>query len=130
VIAVMQPHRYTRLGALKDEFATCFFDADAVLIADVYAAGETPIAGVDRDMLVNLVRRTHRDVTPLGAPGDLPGLIWQMARPGDVVVFLGAGNITAWAHALPGQIQQMAAEHGGLRAIANDPGPLNSGSAG
>jgi UDP-N-acetylmuramate--alanine ligase len=130
VIAVMQPHRFTRLGALKDEFATCFSDADAVLIAEVYAAGETPIAGVNRDMLVGLVRRAgHRDATPLGAPGDLPGLIWQMARPGDVVVFLGAGNITAWAHALPGQLQQIAAEHGGLRAIANDPGPFNSGSA-
>jgi UDP-N-acetylmuramate--alanine ligase len=130
VIAVMQPHRYTRLSALKDEFATCFSDADAVLIADVYAAGETPIAGVNRDMLVSLVRRAgHRDVTPLGAPGDLPGLVWQAARPGDVVVCLGAGNITAWAHALPGQIQQIAAEHAGPRAIANDPGPLNSGSA-
>jgi UDP-N-acetylmuramate--alanine ligase len=85
---------------------------------------------VNRDMLVGLVRHAgHRDVSPLGAPGDLPGLIWQMARPGDVVVFLGAGNITAWAHALPGQIQQIAAEHGGPRAIANDAGPLNSGSA-
>ena len=77
---------------------------------------------VNRDMLVGLVRHAgHRDVTPLGGPGDLPGLIWQMARPGDVVVFLGAGNITAWAHALPGQIQQIAAEHAGPRAIANDP---------
>ena len=130
VIAVMQPHRYTRLSSLKAEFATCFTDADAVLIADVYAAGETPIEGVNRDMLVGLVRRAgHRDVTPIGGPGDLPGLIWQAARPGDVVVCLGAGNITAWAHALPGQIQQLAAEHAGPRAIANDPGPLNSGSA-
>ena len=59
----------------------------------------------------------------LGGPGDLPGLIWQMARPGDVVVCLGAGNITGWAHALPGQLQQIAAEQAGPRAIANDPGP-------
>jgi UDP-N-acetylmuramate--alanine ligase len=124
VIAVMQPHRYTRLAALKNDFAACFSDADTVLIAPVYAAGETLIEGVDRDMLVNLVRRGgHRDVTPLDGPGDLPGLIWQMARPGDVVVFLGAGNITSWAHALPGQLQQLAAEHANLRAIANDPGP-------
>ncbi|MFI5032431.1 MAG: UDP-N-acetylmuramate--L-alanine ligase [Reyranellales bacterium] len=125
VIAVMQPHRYTRLGALRDEFATCFVDADTVLIADVYAAGETPIAGVNRDMLVSLVQRAgHRDAHALQGPGDLPGLIWQMARPGDVVVFLGAGNITAWAHALPGQLQQIAAEQAGPRAIANgnDPG--------
>ena len=125
VIAVMQPHRYTRLASLKAEFATCFSDADAVIIADVYAAGEAPIEGVNCDMLVGLVRRAgHRDVTPLGAPDSLPGLIWQTARPGDVVVCLGAGNITAWAHALPGQIQQLAAEQAGPRGIAsaNDPG--------
>ena len=122
VIAVMQPHRFTRLASLKAEFATCFGDADTVIVADVYAAGETPIEGVNRDMLVNLVRKAgHRDVSALGGPGDLPGLIWQIARPGDVVVCLGAGNITAWAHALPGQIQQMAAEHAVPRAIANDP---------
>jgi UDP-N-acetylmuramate--alanine ligase len=125
VVAVMQPHRYSRLASLKAEFASCFTDADAVIIADVYAAGEAPIEGVNRDMLVNLVRRAgHRDVTPLGGPGALPTLIWQTARPGDVVVCLGAGNITAWAHALPGQLQQLAAEQAGPRAIANanDPG--------
>jgi UDP-N-acetylmuramate--alanine ligase len=125
VIAVMQPHRFTRLASLKAEFAACFADADAVIVADVYAAGEAPIEGVNRDMLVSLVSRAgHRDVTPLGAPGDLPALIWQVARPGDVVVCLGAGNITAWAHALPGQLQQLATEQAGPRAIANanDPG--------
>jgi UDP-N-acetylmuramate--alanine ligase len=123
VIAVMQPHRYSRLGALREEFATCFGDADTVIIADVYAAGEAPIEGVNRDMLVGLVRKSsNRDVMPLESPGDLPGLIWQVARPGDVVVCLGAGNITAWAHALPGQIQQLAAEQGGPRPIANDSG--------
>jgi len=130
VIAVMQPHRFTRLASLKNEFAGCFGDADAVVIADVYAAGETPIEGVNRDLLVGLVQRAgHRDVTPLEGPGDLPGLIWQMARPGDVVVCLGAGNITSWAHALPGQLRQLAAGPGALRAIANDAGSLGDGSA-
>ena len=123
VIAVMQPHRFSRLGALKNEFATCFTDADTVFIADVYAAGEAPIEGVSRDMLVGLAQRAgHRDVHPLPGPADLPNLVWQIARPGDVVVCLGAGNITAWAHALPGQLQQLAGE-AGPRAIANDHGP-------
>ena len=66
---------------------------------------------------------TVRDVHPLPSPGDLPNLIWQVARPGDVVVCLGAGNITAWAHALPGQLQQLAGDNAGPRAIANDHGP-------
>jgi UDP-N-acetylmuramate--alanine ligase len=120
----MQPHRYSRLAALRDEFAACFTDADCVLIADVYAAGEAAIEGVNRDMLVDLVRRAgHRDVMPLEGPGALPGLVAGMARPGDVVVCLGAGNITAWAHALPGQLLQMAADRPALRAVANDPDP-------
>ncbi len=130
VIAVMQPHRYSRLASLKAEFAACFGDADTVIIADVYAAGETPIEGINRDMLVGLATRAgHREVMPLEAPADLPNMIWQISRPGDVVVFLGAGSITSWAHALPGQIQQLAVERAGPRAIANDSGPLNSGSA-
>jgi UDP-N-acetylmuramate--alanine ligase len=117
----MQPHRYTRLASLKAEFATCFADADAVIIADVYAAGEAPIEGVSRDLLVGLVRQAgHREVAALSSPADLPAMIWQMARPGDVVVCLGAGNITAWAHALPGQLQQLAGDHAGPRAVAND----------
>ena len=130
VIAVMQPHRYSRLASLKAEFAASFGDADTVIIADVYAAGEAPIEGVNRDMLVALTLRAgNREVVALQAPGELPELIWKIAHPGDVVVCLGAGNITSWAHALPGQIQQFAVERAGPRAIANDPGPANSGSA-
>jgi UDP-N-acetylmuramate--alanine ligase len=105
VIAVVQPHRYTRLSSLFEPFSTCFNDADAVIIADVYAAGETPIPGADRDSLVNAVRaRGHRQVMALDSPQQLAGIVKDMARPGDYVVCLGAGNITQWAYALPGEL--------------------------
>ncbi|MBV9833371.1 MAG: UDP-N-acetylmuramate--L-alanine ligase [Alphaproteobacteria bacterium] len=124
VIAVVQPHRYTRLRDLRDDFARCFGDADAVIIADVYAAGEAPIAGIDRDMLVERISRAgHSRVFALDGPGQLPSLVWSIARPGDVVVCLGAGNITAWAHALPGQLQQIATQQA-PRAVANDSGSV------
>ncbi|GAB4072094.1 UDP-N-acetylmuramate--L-alanine ligase [Ancylobacter sonchi] len=106
VIAVVQPHRYTRLHSLFDQFATCFNDADHVIVADVYAAGEAPIAGVDRDHLVEALRaRGHRSVQPLPAPDALAGLVKGLAKPGDYVICLGAGNITQWAYALPGQLE-------------------------
>ena len=106
VIAVMQPHRYTRLAALFEQFCTCFNDADAVIIANVYAAGEAPIAGADRDSLVAGLRaRGHRNVTALDDSLQLAGLIKGIARPGDYVVCLGAGNITQWAYALPGELE-------------------------
>jgi len=105
VIAVMQPHRYTRLSALFDQFCTCFNDADAVIIAHVYPAGEAPIAGVDRDALVAGLRaRGHRNVIALDESQALAGLIKGIARPGDYVVCLGAGNITQWAYALPNEL--------------------------
>src|SRR5207302_7779986 len=76
VIAVMQPHRYTRLAALFDQFCTCFNDADAVIIAHVYAAGEAPIPGADRDTLVAGLRaRGHRRVATLDEPAQLAGMI-------------------------------------------------------
>jgi UDP-N-acetylmuramate--alanine ligase len=105
VIAVMQPHRYTRLAALFDQFCTCFNDADAVIIAHVYAAGETPIAGADRDALVAGLRaRGHRNVRALDDSQALARLIKGIAQPRDYVVCLGAGNITQWAYALPGEL--------------------------
>ncbi len=110
VIAVVQPHRYTRLSNLYEGFCTCFNDADAVIVADVYAAGETPIAGFDRDALVRGLReRGHRNVVPLDHPDDLPDLVLRLARPGDFVVCLGAGSITAWANALPARLDERAA---------------------
>ena len=105
MIAVVQPHRYTRLKSLFEPFSTCFNDADAVIVADVYPAGEAPIEGADRDSLVHGLRaRGHRQVIPLDDPGDIAGIIARLARPGDIVVFLGAGNITQWAYALPGEL--------------------------
>lgn len=106
VIAVVQPHRYTRLQSLFDQFATCFNDANHVIVADVYAAGEAPIPGIDRDHLVEALRaRGHRSVIALPGPDALAGIVKGLAKPGDYVVCLGAGNITQWAYALPGQLE-------------------------
>jgi UDP-N-acetylmuramate--alanine ligase len=109
VIAVVQPHRYSRLRDLFDEFSACFADADTVVVADVYAAGEAPLDGVSRDSLVDGLRRYgHRRVLPLGGPSDLAGLVRQEATAGDLVVLLGAGDITSWAYALPGELEALA----------------------
>jgi UDP-N-acetylmuramate--alanine ligase len=109
VIAVMQPHRYTRLKSLFEPFSTCFNDADAVIIAEVYSAGEPPIAGADRDHLVAAVRaRGHRQVIALPDQPQLAGIVKGLARPGDYVVCLGAGNITQWAYALAGELKAIA----------------------
>jgi UDP-N-acetylmuramate--alanine ligase len=105
VIAVVQPHRYTRLQVLFEQFCTCFNDADAVIVAPVYSAGEAPIEGVDRDSLVQGLRKNgHRQVFALDSPDRLHLLVSSMAKPGDYVVCLGAGSITQWAYALPGEL--------------------------
>ncbi len=102
IIAVVQPHRYTRLRDLFEDFCSCFNDADAVIVAPVHAAGEAPIEGYDRDSLVEGLRaRGHRQVTALDAPERLADIIGALAEPGDLVVFLGAGTITNWANDLP-----------------------------
>ncbi|MFA6267911.1 MAG: UDP-N-acetylmuramate--L-alanine ligase [Pseudolabrys sp.] len=111
VIAVVQPHRYTRLKSLFEPFSTCFNDADAVVVANVYAAGEAPIEGADRDHLVMALRaRGHRQVIPLDGPEQLAGIIKGLAKPGDYVVCLGAGSISQWAYALPGELQALDAK--------------------
>jgi UDP-N-acetylmuramate--alanine ligase len=108
VIAVVQPHRYSRLHDLFNEFCACFNDADTVIVADVYAAGEQPIEGADKMSLVEGLRRFgHRRAIPLDSPAALTGLIAEEAKPGDLVVLLGAGDITAWAYALPGQLEAL-----------------------
>ncbi|MFN3659289.1 MAG: UDP-N-acetylmuramate--L-alanine ligase [Pseudolabrys sp.] len=108
VIAVVQPHRYTRLHDLFEQFSTCFNDADAVIVAPVYPAGEQPIPGVDRDSLVASLRaHGHRNALALETPEKLAGMIKELARPGDYVICLGAGSITQWAYALPGELQAL-----------------------
>ncbi|MFQ5983885.1 MAG: UDP-N-acetylmuramate--L-alanine ligase [Alphaproteobacteria bacterium] len=120
LIAVVQPHRFTRLRNLFEDFCTCFNDAAVVIVADVYSAGEAPIAGVTRDALVEGLRvRGHRHVEALEDPGELPELVARLAEPGDVVVFLGAGTITQWAQGLPGQ----------LRRVLGRPAAVGTGAA-
>jgi UDP-N-acetylmuramate--alanine ligase len=115
VIAVVQPHRYSRLQTLFADFCTCMNDAGTVIVADVYAAGEAPIAGVDRDALIEGLRaRGHRQVVPLTDPAHLPEMIHAIARHGDFVVCLGAGSITNWAATLPAAL---AALQGNSRRV-------------
>jgi UDP-N-acetylmuramate--alanine ligase len=109
VIAVVQPHRYTRLRDLFADFSSCFNDADTVIVADVYSAGEQPIEGVSKDSLVEGLRRYgHRRAIPLEGPDELAAVISQEAAKGDLVVCLGAGDITSWAYALPDQLEALA----------------------
>ncbi|WP_127110586.1 UDP-N-acetylmuramate--L-alanine ligase [Pararhodobacter zhoushanensis] len=107
VIAVHQPHRYTRLSALFSDFTTCFDGADVVAIAEVYSAGEEPIAGADRDSLVAAITaHGHKSAHALLREADLEALVRAEAQPGDMVVCLGAGTISAWAQALPGRLAE------------------------
>jgi len=106
VIAVHQPHRYTRLSSLFEEFCACFNEADVVAIADVYPAGEDPIPGASRDDLVaGLIAHGHRHARAIMDEADLARLVREQARPGDMVVCLGAGTISAWANALPARLE-------------------------
>jgi UDP-N-acetylmuramate--alanine ligase len=110
VIAVVQPHRFTRLAALFDQFCTCFNDADTVIVAHVYPAGEPPIAGIDRDALVQGLRtHGHHHVVALDGPDKLAPLVAAAVESGDYVVCLGAGSITQWAYALPAELEALGA---------------------
>ena len=108
VIAVHQPHRYTRLSHHFEEFCACFNDADVVGIAEVYGAGEDPIPGATRDDLVaGLIRHGHRHARAVTSEDDLARLVREQAVPGDMVVCLGAGTISAWANGLPEKLQAL-----------------------
>ena len=107
VVAVVQPHRYSRLHNLFDDFCRCFNDADTVIVADVFAAGEAPIEGISRDALVEALRTTgHRHAIALLAPDQLADLLAEFVQSGDLVLCLGAGNITDWAQTLPLELAQ------------------------
>ncbi len=110
IIAVHQPHRYTRLSSLFEDFCTCFNEADVVAIAEVYAAGEDPIAGASRDDLVaGLIAHGHRHARAVNDEDDLARLVREQTRPGDLVVCLGAGTISGWATGLPARLMGKAA---------------------
>jgi UDP-N-acetylmuramate--alanine ligase len=101
VIAVVQPHRYTRLRDTFEQFAQCLNDADVAVIAPVYAAGEQPIEGINRDSYVEALRsHGHRNVLTVDGEADLPDVIAPHLKPGGVVVMLGAGSISGWANNL------------------------------
>ncbi len=109
VVAVMQPHRYTRLSSLFNDFCSCFNDADAVVITPVYTAGEAPIDGISHDALANgLHARGHRSVFTINAQEELASVVKPLIAPGDIVVCLGAGTISQWAYALPAQLDGLA----------------------
>jgi UDP-N-acetylmuramate--alanine ligase len=110
IIAVMQPHRYTRLQSLFNEFSACLDDADVVVVTPVYSAGEAPIPGIDRDELASgLLRHGHPNVLTVEDEENLVQTVASVAQPGDLVVGLGAGTITDWINALPSKLER----HGG-----------------
>ena len=108
VIAVVQPHRYTRVRDLFGEFCTCFNAADTVIVADIYSAGEEPIEGISAEKLVEgLQAAGHKHVLKLESPEQLAKTIAGVSASGDMVVCLGAGSITKWAYALPEELQKL-----------------------
>ncbi|ANU08543.1 UDP-N-acetylmuramate--L-alanine ligase [Paraurantiacibacter namhicola] len=110
VIAVAQPHRYSRLNDLMDEFQGAFNDADVVYVAPVYAAGEDPIDGADAAALVaGLKDRGHRAASEVSGPADLAETLAAEVQPGDLIVCLGAGDITKWAAGLAADVAEWQA---------------------
>jgi UDP-N-acetylmuramate--alanine ligase len=123
VIAVVEPHRYSRVRDLFHEFAASFADADSVIVGPLYSAGEAPIDGVSHVALAEAIRAGgHREVTAVDSAREIAPMLRLFVAPGDMVVCLGAGNSTEWAHALP---EWLAA--GPMSESA--PGPLRRGGA-
>lgn len=109
IIAVHQPHRYSRVSSLFEDFAGCFNDADTIMIAPIYAAGEDPIEGVSAEELVSRIKSAgHRDARFVAGAAEIAPVVAGLAKPGDFVVMLGAGNITSWAAALPEELKKIS----------------------
>jgi len=107
VIAVIQPHRYSRLESLFNEFCGCFNDADVVIVANVYEAGEQPIEGMNRDSLIDGIRAVgHRNVMALEGPSHLARQVREVAEVGDIVICMGAGSISGWAYDLAAELSE------------------------
>ena len=105
VLAMHQPHRYSRLSSLFDDFCACFKEADMVGICDVYPAGEDPVPGVDRDALVDGLRQFgQRQAFAFSGIEGMLDLVRRMSKPGDLVICMGAGSISGWAHELPARL--------------------------
>lgn len=116
VIAILEPHRYTRVKSLFGDFCTCFSDADSVIVTPIYSAGEQPINGADQQSLIEgLKRQGHQHVIAADGEARLAPLVAEIARPGDLVIGLGAGSISEWSNALPGRL---AEQSGSGRATA------------
>ncbi|MGE0630051.1 MAG: UDP-N-acetylmuramate--L-alanine ligase [Hyphomicrobiaceae bacterium] len=114
VFAVFEPHRYSRIQNLYAEFCACFADADAVIVGPLYAAGEPPMDGISPQALANgIAAQGHPSVTVVATPLEVAPLIRAHGRPGDIVVYLGAGGSTEWAHALPLELAESARAVGG-----------------
>jgi UDP-N-acetylmuramate--alanine ligase len=110
VVAVVQPHRYTRLRDTWEQFCSCLNEADVAIVAPVYPAGEQPIEGYDRDSYAEALRaHGHREVKVIDGGMDLAGILAPLMKPGGVVVLLGAGSISHWAHALPDELARKEA---------------------
>ena len=116
VIAVIQPHRYSRVRDLFTEFCRCANEADVVLVSEIYSAGESPIDGITQEALIQGMRdHGHKHVIALPSQADLAGIIHDVATSGDYVICLGAGSISGWAYALPEQL----AEYGSKKTAAS-----------
>ena len=107
VVAVVQASRYSRVRDMLQDYCSSLTNPDVVIVADINASGELPIAGVDKNTLVDALRRAgHRDVLALPTPSDLAALVAERTQPGDLVVCLGA-QVSKMAHALPGQLEDI-----------------------